>query len=77
MQFRRDALGAAANLPISPTAGSINGVSTTIVGTLAIVESDAIVVDADNRLKWVPREVILFVELNTQDVAHQFESQDF
>ena len=47
------------------------------MGTLAIVESDAIVVDADNRLKWVPREVILFVELNPQDVAHEFESQEF
>ena len=64
IQFRRDALGAAAALPVSPTTGSINGASTSMVGTLELVDSDAIVVKADNRPRWVPREVILFVERN-------------
>ncbi len=64
VQFRRDALGAAATLPISPTTGSINGAETSIVGILTTVESNAIVVNANNRPKWIPREVILFVESN-------------
>ena len=64
VQFRRDALGAAAALPISPTTGEINGASTTVVGTLIRVEADAIVVDSQGRPKWIPREVILLVEAN-------------
>ena len=64
VQFRRDALGAATTLPISPTTVVEAPLIDPVVGTLTIVESDAIVVDVDNRPKWVPREVILFVELN-------------
>ncbi len=62
VQFRRDALGAAAPLPISPKTGEINGASTTLVGTLIKAEFNAIVVEADGRLNWIPREVILLVQ---------------
>ena len=62
VQFRRDALGAAAPLPVSPTTGEINGASTTLVGKLTKVEPSAIVVEADGRLHWIPREVILLVQ---------------
>ena len=67
IQFRRDALGAAASLPISPTTGEINGASTTIVGQLLKINAQSIVVGDHQRSespKWIPREVILFVELN-------------
>ena len=62
VQFRRDALGAAAPLPVSPTTGEINGASTTLVGKLTKAEPGAIVVEADGRLNWIPREVILLVQ---------------
>lgn len=64
VQFRRDALGAGAPLPISPTTGEINGASTTVVGRLIKVESSEIVIGPEERPKWIPREVILFVEAN-------------
>jgi len=64
VQFRRDALGAAAALPISPKTGEINGASTTIVGKLVKVHSSSIVIEESQRRKWIPREVILFVEAN-------------
>ncbi|MDF1862761.1 MAG: hypothetical protein P1U87_21265 [Verrucomicrobiales bacterium] len=62
VQFRRDALGAAAPLPIPPMTGEINGAQTTVIGTLRQVESSAIVVEAEGRLHWIPREVILLVQ---------------
>jgi len=62
VQFRRDALGAAAPLPVSPTTGEINGASTTLVGKLTKAEPSAILVEADGRLNWIPREVILLVQ---------------
>jgi hypothetical protein len=47
VQFRRDALGAAAPLPFSPTTGEINGASTSLVGKLTKAEASAIVVEAE------------------------------
>ena len=62
VQFRRDALGAAAPLPVSPTTNEINGASTTVVGQLMKVDGTGIVIGPDDRPKWIPRAVILFVE---------------
>lgn len=62
VQFRRDMLGAASPIPISPMTGEINGASTTLVGTLTKVECDAIVVEVDGRLHWVPQEVVLLIQ---------------
>ena len=62
VQFRRDALGAGADLPVSPTTDSINGAETSIGGTLTAVEPHAIVLNANDGPKWIPREVILLVE---------------
>jgi hypothetical protein len=64
IQFRRDALGTAANLPVSPKTGSINGAETTLVGTLLEVNPSSLLINESERPKWVPREVILFVELS-------------
>ena len=67
IQFRRDALGAAASLPISPNTGEINGASTTLVGTLQKVDAAGIAIGNHQRKtspRWIPREAILFVELN-------------
>ena len=67
IQFRRDALGAAASSPISPNTGSINGASTFLSGSLQKVDATGIVIGNHQRptsSRWIPREVILFVELN-------------
>lgn len=62
VQFRRDALGAAAALPVSPTTDSINGAATSISGTLVAVEVDSVVLTVDENTKWIPRDVILSIE---------------
>ena len=62
VQFRRDALGAAAALPVSPTTDSINGAATSISGTLVAVEVDSVVLTVNENTKWIPRDVILSIE---------------
>jgi hypothetical protein len=64
IQFRRDALGAAASLPVPPTAGEINGATTCVIGKLMHVERTGLVIGPEEHPKWIPREVILFVEAN-------------
>ena len=64
VQFQRDALGAAASLPVSPTTGEINGAQTCVVEKLVSVEATAIVIGPEDRPKWIPLEVILLVEAN-------------
>jgi hypothetical protein len=66
IQFRRDALGAAADLPISPTTGSINGAEVTVNGNLLNVDATGITIGIYQRpnSRWIPKDVILFVELN-------------
>lgn len=61
IQFRRDALGAAANLPIPPETGGFNGASVTTSGTLVGVAADGLVIEQDKMKVWIPREVILSV----------------
>jgi hypothetical protein len=71
VQFRRDALGAGALLPISPTTNSAGGAQVSVTGTLLEALPDSIVVEmqkiidgalfGDPRPHWIPREVILMV----------------
>ena len=63
VQFRRDALGAAAALPVSPETGQINGASTSFYGKLIKVEGSSVVIEVNGSLKWIPRDVILYVGL--------------
>ncbi|MEQ1824206.1 MAG: hypothetical protein ABL949_16995 [Fimbriimonadaceae bacterium] len=62
VQFRRDALGASAALPIPPTTDIMNGAATSISGTLVAVEIDSVVIEVDKKSNWIPREVILSIE---------------
>src|SRR5262245_53890244 len=54
VQFRRDALGAAASLPVPPMTGSINGADTAISGTLKSTSDDWVVLDSGGKEIWVP-----------------------
>ena len=75
VQFRRDALGAASNLPISPTTGSINGARVSIQGNLVAVNQEAVlllsmeghsrrIIDGipQPRLLWIPKSSILMID---------------
>ncbi|MBK1791001.1 hypothetical protein [Persicirhabdus sediminis] len=62
VQFRRDSLGAASNLPIPPKTNNINGAMTSMSGILVEVGKRGIVVADTDAERWVPYDVILFVE---------------
>jgi hypothetical protein len=62
IQFRRDALGAAANLPISPTANAINGAQTSVSGTMKGFREDWVVIDREGREIWVAKASILLIQ---------------
>lgn len=65
VQFRRDALGAGANLPISPSTGEINGASVTLRGKLLAAEGEGLVIEDSVHFRggtvWIPYHVILSV----------------
>ena len=65
IQFRRgDALGGAGNLPVAPTANSINGSATSIVGKLRSVSDEWLVVEGVNQsVIWVPKAAVLLVQV--------------
>lgn len=63
IQFRRDALGAGAALPIPPMTGMFNGAETSISGTLKRSSSDWVVIEGrDGREILIPKSVILLIE---------------
>ena len=73
VQFRRDVLGAAHDLPIGPTTNNINGAIVSMTGELIAVSREAILLDQVNehyivndvpQMKrfWIPRSGILFIE---------------
>ena len=62
VQFRRDALGSAHQLPVSPTTSSINGATVSMKGRLIDVGPEAIVLESRGNNHWIPREVILLVK---------------
>jgi hypothetical protein len=61
VEFKRNALGCAANLPVPPTTGTINGADVVQSGTLERVESRAIVISDDHASYWIPMDAILTV----------------
>lgn len=62
IQFRRDALGAGANLPISPTTDNMNGADTSVAGTLKRTTAEWIVIEGKRGEIWIPKSVILLIE---------------
>ena len=67
VQFRRDALGAASTLPVPPMTDNINGADTNVVGTLEAINREWVVLKQNDIKKtWIPREVILLIEVEQQ-----------
>lgn len=63
VQFRRDLLGAHAELPIAPTTSSINGAETSISGRIKGVNDEGVLLDSGQRIYWVPKESILLLDI--------------
>lgn len=63
VQFQRDALGAGANLPIPPRTNQINGADTSVSGTLKQFTTEWIVLDVDGQELWIPKTVVLLIEV--------------
>ncbi len=62
IQFRRDALGAAAPLPIAPMTVNINGADTNITGTVMRTTAGWIVLEKEGGEIWIPKGVILLIQ---------------
>jgi hypothetical protein len=68
VQFRRDALGSAHQLPISPTISSINGAEVCIHGTILKVDRKGLTLKvtlSENSIReyWIPDSSILLIEM--------------
>jgi hypothetical protein len=62
IQFRRDALGAAATVPVPPMTDNINGADTSISGLLKSTAGDWVVLDHGGSEVWVPKAAILLIK---------------
>jgi hypothetical protein len=61
IQFRRDALGSAHNLPVPPTTHSINGAQVSLSGRLSAVTPEWIVVEYEAHDHWISRDTVLLI----------------
>lgn len=68
VQFRRDALGAAADNPIPPTTGSINGAGVCITGKFSRMDEDWVILTEGKDVEtWIPRGVILLIKTYSEE----------
>ncbi len=64
VQFKRNALGGAADLPVPPTTGSINGAKVSVNGAIRVVTDKSILIDSGKKAYWIPLDAILLVEIS-------------
>jgi len=69
VQFRGDALGAAADLPVSPTTGNINGADVSISGTLETVEGEWLAIKSGSRAQFIPQTAVLMIQVELESNA--------
>lgn len=66
VQFRRDVLGAATDLPVPPLTGSINGAEVAVSGRFLRMDDDWIVLEhVEGHQLWVPRAVVLLLRVQS------------
>jgi hypothetical protein len=61
VQFRRDALGAGGDLPISPETDSLNGATVSLHGTIRSADGDWICIERKGTEIWIPKANILLI----------------
>jgi hypothetical protein len=62
VQFRRDALGAGASTPFSPTWEGYNGAELCLKGDLATIDADWVAIDLKDRSRcWIAKSSILTI----------------
>jgi hypothetical protein len=66
VQFRRDALGAAMDLPVSPTTGGINGADVTVAGTLEAVDNEWLVVKSGSQGLFIRQSAVLVIQVELE-----------
>lgn len=71
VQFRRDALGSGAELPVPPRTNSINGASTSLSGRLKQFTTDWIVLDVDGQEVWIAKNVVLLIEVQPRSDSNR------
>lgn len=69
VQFRRDALGAAAELPVSPTTGTINGAQVSVSGRLESVDRDWVVIKSGSKGLFIPQSTVLMIQVELEGGA--------
>jgi hypothetical protein len=62
VQFKRDLLGTARDLPVSPMTGSINGAETSVSGKLKFVTSEWVVITQNERDIWIQKSTVLLMQ---------------
>jgi len=66
IQFRRDVLGVARDLPVPPTTNSINGAETSVRGTLLRSDEEWLVLQIGSggatRETWIPKQLVLLIQ---------------
>jgi hypothetical protein len=67
VQFRRDTLGAAADLPIPPTSNMHNGAQTCVTGKFSRMDEDWVILTEGKDETWIPRSVILLIKTYSQE----------
>jgi hypothetical protein len=64
VQFRRDALGTAGTVPVSPTTGGINGGQVSVTGKLRSFDDEWLALDTEKQgVLFIPKEVVLLVQV--------------
>ena len=61
IQFRRDALGAATEIPVPVNSDQHNGAQLSISGRLKIYNQDGAMLEHDSMQSWIPAESILLI----------------
>jgi hypothetical protein len=63
VQFKRDALGASANVPIPPGTDEVNGAKISVSGILKTVTSEWIHLVSDKNDLWIPKSSVLLIKI--------------
>ena len=68
VQFRRDVLGSARDLPVAVTTDVINGAQVSLSGRLVSIDTDWVVILRPEEEFWIPRDHVLTIRFKQSGV---------